>query len=230
MAVAAKAVAPTYLPLPESAFGVPSAEAAELVLGAAKGYDSLLVGCGLGQADATHKMVECLLYSDRSLPPPVVDADGLNILAHYQDSPWWERFSKAAIVTPHAGEMARLSGTSTETVLRDRIGLAVRSATAWNKVVVLKGSHTVVALPDGRAAISPYANPALASAGTGDVLAGMALGLMTQGMDPFDAGCAAAWLHGALAEDIGPGLIAEDLPAKLPGILRQLRFTADTKP
>jgi NAD(P)H-hydrate epimerase len=78
--------------------------------------------------------------------------------------------------------------------------------------------------------INASGTPDLATAGSGDVLAGMALGLMTQGMDPFDAGCAAAWLHGALAEDIGPGLIAEDLPAKLPGILRQLRSTADTKP
>jgi len=228
MAVAAKAVEPTYLPLPESAFGVPSAEAAELVLGAAKGYDSLLVGCGLGQADATHKMVECLLYSDRSLPPTVVDADGLNILAHYQDSPWWERFSKAAIVTPHAGEMARLSGTSTETVLRDRIGLAVRSATAWNKVVVLKGSHTVVALPDGRAAISPYANPALASAGTGDVLAGTIVGLLAQGKSLEDAAKLGIYLHGAagelVADDLGDaGLLAGDLLPVLPRVMKELK-------
>lgn len=228
LAVAAKAVEPTYLPLPESFRGVPSEEAAGLVLGAVGGYDALLVGCGLGQAGSTQKMVKRLLYSDENLPRTVVDADGLNILARDRDPPWWEQFPHVAIVTPHPGEMARLSGTTTEEVERDRIGLAVRSAAEWNKVVVLKGPHTVVASPDGRAAISPFANAALASAGTGDVLAGTIAGLLAQGKNLKDAAKLGVYLHGAagelVADDQGDaGLLAGDLLPELPRVMKELK-------
>ncbi len=92
--------------------------------------------------------------------------------------------------------------------------------------MLLKGADTIVAAPDGRAVINDNAPPELATAGAGDVLAGFALGLMAQGMAPFDAGCAAAWLHGAAAAGIGPGLIAEDLDEALPAVLKALKSGA----
>ncbi len=229
LAVAAKAVEPTYLPLPESSYGVPDAEASDIVLDTLGGYDSLLVGCGLGQADSTQIMVHRLLYRDENLPRTVVDADGLNVLARDRDPPWWEQFPHVAIVTPHPGEMARLSATTTEEVERDRIGLAVWSAAEWNKVVVLKGPHTVVASPDGRAAISPFANPALASAGTGDVLAGTIAGLLAQGKSLEDAARLGVYLHGAVGELVAneqgdAGLLASDLLPVLPRVMKDLKL------
>ena len=116
--------------------------------------------------------MEAVLYSRRDIPPTVVDADGLNILAltRSNDMPWWTLFRRPAILTPHPGEMARLrGGDPTEQV--GRIDLARESAGLWNKVTVLKGAHTVVASPGGSVMVSPFANPGLATAGTGDVLA-----------------------------------------------------------
>jgi NAD(P)H-hydrate epimerase len=154
----------------------------------------------------------------------VIDADGLSIFADASET-LIEAITGPCLLTPHEGEFKRLFSVDGDKPTRARAAAKLTGA-----VVLLKGADTVIAEKKGRAVINASGTPDLATAGSGDVLAGMALGLMTQGMDSFDAGCAAAWLHGALAEDIGPGLIAEDLPAKLPGILRQLRFTADTKP
>lgn len=226
MAVAAKATEPTYLPLPESAPGLVSAEAAPLVVETVADYDALLLGCGVGQAAPTRDLVERLLYSGASLPPTVVDADGLNLLAMTGD--WWERFANRAIVTPHPGEMARLASASTGAVQADRIGRAIESAAKWNKVTVLKGAHTVVAHPDGGAMLSPFVNPGLASAGTGDVLAGAIAGLLSQGLPLLHAAALGVYLHGAAGEHVrremgDTGMIASDLLPVLPRTIRDLR-------
>jgi NAD(P)H-hydrate epimerase len=142
---------------------------------------------------------------NEKLPPLVVDADGLNLLSTMDE--WWTRLPARTILTPHPGEMSRLAKiegddkrSATEIVQSDRLGLAASSAAKWNCIVVLKGAHTVVADPDGRVSVIPFANAALARAGTGDVLAGAIVGYLAQGLDPFDAAVTAAYVHGYAGE------------------------------
>ncbi len=221
---------PTYLPLPESSPGAVSPDAARLVLQSLDQYNALLVGCGLGQAPETAEVLHELLLSGEPLPPTVVDADGLNLLAS-SGSPgnkWWEKIAGPAVLTPHPGEMSRLTGHSVDEIQADRIGTATRWAGNWNKITVLKGAYTVVAYPDGRAKVSPFANPGLASAGTGDVLAGAIAGLLSQGMPLEDAAALGVYLHGAAAErvrgEVGDtGMVASDLLPEMPRAIRELR-------
>ena len=223
---AARAAEPTYLPLPESAPGIPAAESGALILDSLDQYDALLIGCGLGQASLTKLLVERVLFSQRPSKPTVVDADGLNILA--MTAEWWRRFPTKAILTPHPGEMARLLGRPGPPTAQDRVAIATQSAAAWNKVVVLKGAYTVVAYPDGRVMLSPFANPGLASAGTGDVLAGSVAGLLSQGLSLEDAAALGVYIHGAAGElvrgELGDtGMIASDLLPALPKAIKALR-------
>ena len=230
MAVAGKATEPTYLPLAESAPGVALPAAAGDVLEALDGYNSLLLGCGMGQAmdmQEGSSRACCIRRFRTKLPPTVVDADGLNTLA--RTPRWWERFAGMAILTPHPGEMARLTGKSTSEVQADRIGIAVESAARWNKLVVLKGAHTVVAFPDGRAMVSPFANAGLATAGTGDVLAGSIAGLLSQDVPLEDAATLGVYLHGLAGERVcdrlgDTGMVASDLLPELPLTIKALRL------
>jgi NAD(P)H-hydrate epimerase len=161
------------------------------------------------------------------MPPLVVDADGLNILADQEK--WWELVPPGSVLTPHPGEMARLMGeTEVQAIQADRWNVARRMAAEWGQVVVLKGAFTVVAAPDGRTAVSPFANPGLASGGTGDVLAGAIVGLLAQGLTPYHAAVAGVYLHGLAADliraDLGDaGMIASDLLPALPKAINLLR-------
>lgn len=162
------------------------------------------------------------------LPPLVVDADGLNLLAQIDE--WWTKVpANRLVLTPHPGEMARLLKLEhADEINADRLGAAQRAAQEWNQIVVLKGAETVIAAPDGKASIGPAGNPALATAGTGDVLAGVIGGLIAQGVESFDAARLGVFLHaqaGQLArQEIGEaGALAGDLLPRLPRALTELR-------
>ncbi|HEY0738353.1 MAG TPA: NAD(P)H-hydrate dehydratase [Herpetosiphonaceae bacterium] len=162
------------------------------------------------------------------LPPLVLDADGLNLLAQIDE--WWTKVpANRLVLTPHPGEMARLLKLEhADEINADRLGAAQRAAQEWNQIVVLKGAETVIAAPDGKASIGPAGNPALATAGTGDVLAGVIGGLIAQGVDAFDAARLGVFLHaqaGQLArQEIGEaGALAGDLLPRLPRALTELR-------
>ena len=227
--LATAAPEPTYLPLPETGPGIVSPDAAPLLLQAVAGYDALLIGCGLGVSTASRRLVEAVLYSDRDMPPTVVDADGLNILSltRSNDMPWWRLFPRPAVLTPHPGEMARLR-VDTPTEPGGRIDTARESADRWNKVTVLKGAHTVVASPGGGVMVSPFANPGLATAGTGDVLAGVISGLLAQGLSLAHAASLGVYLHGAAGESVrrelgDSGIVASDLLPEVPRAAQALR-------
>lgn len=185
--------------------------------------NSVVLGPGGGVGTAMQAKVRAALDGERAV---VLDADALtsfsgNFKALAQ--PIRGRKDGATILTPHEGEFARLFHRSEKTsrvpVKNEKATLAAR---ALGAIVLLKGPDTVVAAPDGRVAIACNAPPWLATAGSGDVLAGMIAGLLAQGMPGFEAASAAVWLHGEAAAEFGPGLISEDLPDKLPTVYRRL--------
>lgn len=180
--------------------------------------NAVLLGPGLGVGEYTKNMVLTALGSDAAV---VLDADAITSFAGDPDRLFAAASSRAApvVMTPHDGEFARVFASLASLPKLER---ARKAASKSGATIVLKGPDTVVATPDGKASINANTSPWLATAGTGDVLAGMILGLLAQGMPTFAAGSAAVWLHGEAAKAFGPGLIAEDLPETLPQALRKL--------
>lgn len=208
-----------------------------------KRRNAVLLGPGCGVGGETREMVQIALKSEASC---VLDADALTTIAMDPDSHFsgmrekgqvrareadgdWPAYDLTTVLTPHEGEFQRLFPEFVD--IPSRLEKARRAAHRAGCVIVLKGSDTIIAEPprrldmeplQGRAAISTNAPPWLATAGSGDVLAGLITGLLAQGMPAFEAACAAVWIHGECANRFGPGLIAEDLPDMVPSVLRDL--------
>ncbi|MGU3538837.1 NAD(P)H-hydrate dehydratase [Methylobacterium sp. A54F] len=181
----------------------------------------VLAGPGLGTGAPTRDLVAVAASAGRGL---VLDADALTsfkdraaeLAGHIAAG------EARAVLTPHAGEFARLFAGTEAGADGGKLAAARRAAALVGAVIVLKGADTVVAAPDGRAAINDHASPHLGTAGSGDVLGGLVAGLLAQGMEPFRAACAAVWLHGDAGLRHGAGLIAEDLPELMPRVLAGL--------
>jgi ADP-dependent NAD(P)H-hydrate dehydratase / NAD(P)H-hydrate epimerase len=223
--VAARLAEVIYRPMLETKQGGIAAGAADIIVKELDTYKVVLTGCGLTQETATAEFLAALLFKP-GLPPLVLDADALNILAGIPE--WYKKLPQSVIMTPHPGEMSRLTGLTIEKVQADRTATAKKYAAAWKKVVVLKGAFTVIAAPDGRCRISPFANPSLATAGTGDVLAGAITGLAAQGLELYDAAALGVYLHAAAGEKVkaemgDTGTIASDLLPALPLVIKQLK-------
>jgi hydroxyethylthiazole kinase-like uncharacterized protein yjeF len=180
--------------------------------------NAVLIGPGVGLGLRTKAMVLAALDSNAAV---VLDADAITSFADDAAALFAAIGKRAAAVvfTPHEGEFARLFGT----IAGSKLDRAREASARSGATILLKGADTVVASPGGLASINATTSPWLATAGTGDVLAGMALGLLAESMPPFDATSAAVWLHGKAAKDFGPGLIAEDVPEMLPRVLRELQ-------
>ncbi len=210
------------LPHVDGALSADAANALLRALGASRAR-AMLVGPGLGTAEPTRAFVQALLAgldgAEHALEALVLDADALNLLA--QQPRWWERVSVPRVLTPHPGEMSRLTGRDVADVQSHRLAVATDFARESGSVVVLKGANTIVAAPDGRARVSSAANAMLAHGGTGDVLAGLIVGMLGQRMSPFDAASAAVWVHAEagrlISEAYGTAAgIAQDLLRALP--------------
>jgi hydroxyethylthiazole kinase-like uncharacterized protein yjeF len=206
----------TWVLLPHE-MGVISSEAVDVISKNLERVKALLIGPGLGTEDVTREFVESLIngrpiskksgarigfvHDDKEretgksslLPPFVIDADGLKLLARIDG--WDKTLSANTILTPHPGEMAIMTGLSVDEIQADRLRVALKYAHEWGHVVVLKGAFTVIAASDGHATIVPVATSALARAGTGDVLAGLIVGLLAQGVDSYPAAVAGVWIH-----------------------------------
>jgi NAD(P)H-hydrate epimerase len=212
--------------LPERDGALSAAAGAEL-LARLEGFDAAVVGPGLGTSAATVAAVHALLAGLRL--PVVLDADGLNAFA--RRLPRLARRRGPTLLTPHPGEAARLLGVSSEDVERDR-PLAARSLARRSRcAVLLKGEASLIARPDGRVVVNPTGTPLLATAGSGDVLAGLAAALVAGGLPVSDAATAAAWLHGAaaeaLAEELGDaGLLSHEVADRVPRVRKRLRAAA----
>lgn len=205
----------TYILLPHT-LGIINEHAAPLVREHAGRYTALLIGPGLGNTAESQDFLINLLEGDgrrrrsgfireasstpapKQLPPLVLDADGLNVLATVPN--WASRLPEGTVLTPHPGEMSRLTGLSIADIQANRLDVAQTWAETWGQVIVLKGAFTVVAAPDRQPAVLPFANAGLASAGTGDVLAGTIVALRAQGLKAFDAAVAGCYLHGLAGE------------------------------
>ena len=218
----------TWVLLPHE-MGSISSNGAEVIAKHFERASALLMGPGFGTENPTKEFIENILEGKFSakkavqrigfvhqeaekkeenrakLPPMIFDADGLKLLAQIKD--WPKKIPASAILTPHPGEMSVLTELSKDEIQENRLEIASKYAKEWGHVVVLKGAFTVIASPDGRTTVIPVASPALARAGTGDVLAGLIVGLRAQGLEAYESAVAGTWIHAQAglyaADDLG---------------------------
>ncbi|MDR3709019.1 MAG: NAD(P)H-hydrate dehydratase [Capsulimonadaceae bacterium] len=218
-------------PLADGPTGALSAGAARALLTASEGVAAIGIGPGLSQDPGTRELVQRFVRD--CAVPLVIDADALNALASLPDRGASVLAARSAgtILTPHPGEMGRLLGIDAAVVQNDRLGAVRKASELFGCVVLLKGTRTLIAAPDGRVAINTTGNAGMASGGTGDVLTGVATTLLAQVSDPWRAAVAAAYVHGfagdIAAERIGlAGLVAGDVAGALPQALREIMLAA----
>ena len=226
---ATKGAEAIHLPLPEDNDGSIDPSAVEIIRDSERRYTAVLAGCGLGWSDGTTEFLRRLIDHEQSRLggiPLLIDADGLNNLSGIRD--WHLQFSGPLVLTPHPGEMSTLTGIPVGHIQADRVAVAREWSERWGGTVVLKGAHTVIASPGAPVRIAPFVNPGLATGGTGDVLSGVIVSLLAQGLAPPDAAAVGVWIHG-MAGDIAvgrignAGLAASDLLEDLPSAVASLR-------
>ena len=212
-------------PLPEEAGGFLGPLALPRITELFEGKTAVAVGPGMGDHVKTAVLMRWII--EVAAVTLVVDADGLNILARNVEA--LRKLKAPAVLTPHPGEMSRLMGLPTHAVQADRMGCAQKFAQQYKVIVVLKGSRTVIAAPDGSVYVNPTGNPGMASGGMGDALTGLITGLIAQGIDPLKASLLAVYVHGMIGDDIAAeraplGILATDIIERIPAALA--RFVA----
>jgi NAD(P)H-hydrate epimerase len=241
--IAGQLLEATWLLLPDE-MGVFAEDGAEILSNNMKRVTSILVGPGLGMEMPTRNFLSRLFHMEKkgnrsgigflrsdssgqlasaTLPPLVLDADGLKLISQFDH--WHESIPQSSVLTPHPGEMSIMTGQDKDQIQANRLATAEHFSREWGHIVILKGAFTVIASPQGETAVIPIATPALARAGTGDVLAGLVAGLLAQGMDPFHSSVSGAWIHaraGLLAESvfgISASVLAGDVLNAVPKVL-----------
>jgi hydroxyethylthiazole kinase-like uncharacterized protein yjeF len=208
-------------PLPEGEPGYLGPAALSKIIFLCEGKKALAIGPGLSSSQETQAVVQALLKQLKKIPV-VIDADGLNALADAPEG--LKTLSGRAVLTPHPGEMSRLTGQSIKEIQADRIRSALSFSRKYGIVIVLKGARTVIADPEGPIYLNPHAHSVLASGGTGDVLTGLILGFLSQGLSPIKAACLGVFLHGQAGawlahERGGQGILASELLDKIPSLI-----------
>ena len=225
--LAAKLTEAIHIPLPDNAQGGIDSDAVDVINSNLNRYTALALGCGLGRSEGTREFVERLLFGPSRLEIPLVlDADGLNNICGFQR--WWEYLPSDTILTPHPGEMSTLSAIPISSILGDKIGFTQARVELWNKIVILKGAHTIIAAPGLNTFVSPFATSGMASGGTGDVLTGIIASLISQGLTSSLAASCGVFIHGkagvsATHEHGEAGLTATDILKGLPRIISDLK-------
>ncbi len=222
--LASKLTEATHIPLPDED-GYLKKEASKLVLDEIKNFDALVIGCGLSLRGEVVDFIREVLFSLPEDFPVLIDADALNTLSATDG--WEEKIKAKAILSPHPGEMSRLTGLKTADIQKRRFEVAREFSKRWNKTLVLKGAFTVVAYGE-KLRVSPFSNPGLASGGTGDVLAGIIGGFLAQGIEPFDSASLGVYIHALSGERVknklgDQGMMASDLLPEIPKVIKHLK-------